>query len=313
MKRALVTGGAGFIGSNLCDRLVADGCDVLALDDMSTGTAANFASASAAGAQLIEADVAAGTAVTEAIAAFQPDAVFHLAARASVGASVADPLEDARVNVLGTLATLNAAQAGGVARFVYVSTGGAVYGDVTEYPTPETSPISPESPYGTSKYAGEMYTRLFNRLHGMSTATLRLANIYGPRQDAHGEGGVVAIFSKAMVSSTPVTVNGDGLQTRDFVMVDDVVSACLAAANSSFTGACNIATGQETSVLDLIEGLEAAAAGELDFKHGPERDGEVRRSLLDPSLAAQALGWQAATGLEQGLRATLAWQQSTLS
>lgn len=277
---------------------------------MSTGTEANFANAAAAGAELLEADVAAGNSVAEAVAAFRPEVVFHLAARASVGASVADPAEDARVNVLGTLATLSAARAAGVARFVYVSTGGAVYGDVTEYPTPETSPISPESPYGTSKYAGEMYTRLFNRLHGLSSITLRLANIYGPRQDAHGEGGVVAIFSRAMVDSARVTVNGDGLQTRDFVMVDDVVDACIAAAASDFAGACNISTGQETSVLDLIAALESASGRSLDFVHGPEREGEVRRSLLDPALAAQAIGWQPATGLEAGLKATLAWQRS---
>lgn len=307
--RALVTGGAGFIGSNLVDRLVADGHQVVAIDDLSTGNRSNLEGAIAGGAALIEADVAEPGAVEAAVRAHSPDVVFHLAARASVGASVANPAEDARVNVLGTLETLSASAKGGVGRFVYVSTGGAVYGDVSEYPTPETATIAPESPYGTSKYAGEMYCRLFSRLHGLSTATLRLANIYGPRQDALGEGGVVAIFSRAAVSGAVATVNGDGLQTRDFVMVDDVVSACLAAAASDFAGACNIATGEETSVLDLVEALRSAGGGKaLEYVHGPAREGEVRRSLLDPALAAEAIGWAAKTPLEEGLRRTLEWQ-----
>jgi UDP-glucose 4-epimerase len=306
--RAVVTGGAGFVGSNLVDRLVADGWSVTVLDDLSTGSSENLAPALNAGAELVEMDVAEPGAAASVINLVKPEAVFHLAARASVGASVADPREDARVNVMGTLSVLGAAVDAEVKRLIYVSTGGAVYGDVSQYPTPESATIAPESPYGTSKYAAEMYCKTFSRLHGISTMTLRLANVYGPRQDALGEGGVVAIFAKALVEGLHATVNGDGLQTRDFVMVDDVVEACIKAWGSDFQGACNIATGIETNVLELISGLEAAGARSLSFSHGPARDGEVRRSLLDPSLAAEALGWAAEVDFVDGLKRTLDWQ-----
>ena len=306
--RAVVTGGAGFVGSNLVDRLVADGWEVTVLDDLSTGSSTNLESAVNAGAELIKLDVASPGAAAKVISSAKPEAVFHLAARASVGASVADPLEDARVNVMGTLNVLGAAVDAGVKRLVYVSTGGAVYGDVSEYPTPETAKIAPESPYGTSKYAAEMYCKTFSRLHGISTMTLRLANVYGPRQDALGEGGVVAIFAKALTDGLHARVNGDGLQTRDFVMVDDVVEACMKAWASDFQGACNIATGIETNVLELIAGLEAAGSRTLSFSYGPARDGEVRRSLLDPTLAASELGWAAQVEFVDGLKRTLAWQ-----
>jgi len=306
--KAIVTGGAGFIGSNLVDRLLADGCEVKVLDDLSTGSEHNLQPALSAGAELIELDVAAPGAAAKVISAAKPDAVFHLAARASVGASVANPLEDARVNVMGTLNVLSAAVDAGVKRVLYVSTGGAVYGDVSQYPTPETAVIAPESPYGTSKYAAEMYCRTFSRLHGLSTMTLRLANVYGPRQDALGEGGVVAIFAKALTDGLHATVNGDGLQTRDFVMVDDVVEACIKGWASDFQGACNIATGIETNVLELISGLEKASSKALSFSHGPAREGEVRRSLLDPTLAREELGWAAEVEFVDGLKRTLEWQ-----
>ena len=306
--RAVVTGGAGFVGSNLVDRLVADGWAVTVLDDLSTGSATNLEPALKAGAELVKLDVAEPGAAAAVISAAKPDAIFHLAARASVGASVADPLEDARVNVMGTLNVLGAAVDAGVNRLLYVSTGGAVYGDVSQYPTPETAVIAPESPYGTSKYAAEMYCRTFSRLHGLSTMTLRLANVYGPRQDALGEGGVVAIFAKALTDGLHATINGDGLQTRDFVMVDDVVEACVKGWASDFQGACNIATGIETNVLELIAGLEQAGAKSLSFSHGPARDGEVRRSLLDPKLAGEALGWAAQVEFVDGLKRTLDWQ-----
>ena len=312
MTRVLVTGGAGFIGSNLVDRLTADGNEVTVIDDLSSGSLGNLEGAIANGANLVEGDIAEAGVVAKVVADVRPEVIHHLAARASVGHSVADPGEDARVNLLGTLNVLEAARAAEVGRLVYVSTGGAIYGDATLYPTPETADIGPESPYGVSKYGGELYWTMYSHLHGLSTVTLRLANIYGPRQDPAGEGGVVAIFCRALLDGSKATINGDGLQTRDFVMVDDVVAACLAAASTDVGGSFNVATGEETSVLDLVEALAAAdGARSLDVGHGPARDGEVRRSLLDPTKAGEVLGWRASTGLEDGLRRTLAWQAST--
>ena len=307
--RVLVTGGAGFIGSNLVDRLVADGLEVVAVDDLSSGSRDNLEEAIAAGATLVEADIAEPGAIAKIVGEHRPSVVHHLAARASVGGSLADPAEDARVNLLGTVRVLEAARSGGVERLVYVSTGGAIYGEADTYPTPETAAVRPESPYGVSKYGAELYCSIQPALHGLSTVTLRLANVYGPRQDPAGEGGVVAIFCSRLLEGGRATINGDGLQTRDFVMVDDVVDACLSAAASDFGGACNIATGAETSVLDLVAALDRAGGSRtLDFEHGPARDGEVRRSMLDPSLAAAKLGWRARTALSDGLRRTLDWQ-----
>lgn len=307
--RVLVTGGAGFIGSNLVDRLVASGDAVTVVDDLSSGSKANLEAAIAGGAELIEADIADPGRLDAIVDGAKPELIHHLAARASVGHSVADPGEDARVNLLGTVRVLEAARRCGASKVVYVSTGGAIYGDADSYPTTEDAAVRPESPYGVSKYGAELYCRMYTALHGLPTVTLRLANVYGPRQDPAGEGGVVAIFCRALLDGSGATVNGDGLQTRDFVMVDDVVEACLAASRTDFDGACNIATGSETSVLDLVSALEAAGDGRaLDFVHGPARDGEVRRSLLDPSLAASAIGWSARTALEDGLRRTLDWQ-----
>ncbi|MEI6446851.1 MAG: NAD-dependent epimerase/dehydratase family protein [Actinomycetes bacterium] len=312
VSRVLVTGGAGFIGSNLVDRLTVDGHEVTVVDDLSSGSRANLEGAIVNGATLVEGDIAEAGVVAAAVAEARPEVIHHLAARASVGHSVADPGEDARVNLIGTLNVLEAARTGQVGRLVYVSTGGAIYGDAAVYPTPETADIGPESPYGVSKYGGELYWTMYAHLHGLSTVTLRLANIYGPRQDPAGEGGVVAIFCRALLDGTKATINGDGLQTRDFVMVDDVVAACLAAGESHVGGSFNVATGEETSVLDLVEALASAGGVRtLDVAHGPARDGEVRRSLLDPSKAREVLEWQASTGLEDGLRRTLAWQAST--
>jgi UDP-glucose 4-epimerase len=294
--RALVTGGAGFIGSTLADALQARGDEVLVLDDLSTGRRGNLAG----GPDLLEGSILDPDDLRAAFARAAPDVVFHLAAQIDVRRAVADPAFDARVNVEGTIRVLEAARAVG-ARVVLSSTGGAIYGEADTVPTPEDAPERPLAPYGQAKLAAEGYTGLFARLHGLSTVALRYANVYGPRQDPLGEGGVVAIFcGRAQAGETAATVFGDGRQTRDFTYVGDVVEANLLAAASAVTGAYNVGTGVETTVLDV------AAALDLAPEHAPDRPGEVRRSCLDPARAAAALGWRPRTAFADGLAATLA-------
>ncbi len=297
--RALVTGGAGFIGSNLVDALLARGDDVSVVDDLSTGRRENLDAALAKGAVLHEESITDGPAMTALLAGERPEAVFHLAAQIDVRRAVEDPAFDAAVNVGGTAVMLEAARAAGTQRFVLASTGGAIYGDCDQLPTPESAPQAPISPYGASKAAAETYLALYTRLHGLSTVALRFANVYGPRQDPLGEGGVIAIYCHAAANSRQVRVFGDGRQTRDFVYVGDVAAALIAAAVSDVTGAYNIGTGEETSVLELVERLE------LEPTFEPERPGEVRRSALDPAAAREALGWEPAIPLDDGLARTM--------
>ena len=293
--RALVTGGAGFIGSNLVDALLARGDEVSIVDDLSTGRRENLA----ADATFHEASITDGPRMAELLAEERPEAVFHLAAQIDVRRAVADPAFDAAVNVGGTAVMLEAARAAGTRRFVLASTGGAIYGDTDRLPTPEDVPAAPISPYGASKAAAESYLALYARLHGLSTVALRFANVYGPRQDPLGEGGVIAIYCHAAANSRQVRVFGDGRQTRDFVYVGDVAAALLAAADREVTGAYNIGTGRETTVLELVERLE------LEPTFEPERPGEIRRSCLDASAAREALGWEAQTALDDGLQRTM--------
>jgi UDP-glucose 4-epimerase len=301
-SRAVVTGAAGFIGSHVVDRLREAGSEVVGIDDLSTGRRENLPP----DVDLHEADVRDAKAMRAIVGDARPDTVVHLAARASVPRSVEAPEEDAAVNVVGTATMLEAARRAGVRRFVYVSTGGALYGDTEQVPTPEDAPIRPMSPYGTSKWGGELYCDLYARLHGASAVTLRLANVYGPGQDPFGEAGVIAIFCERLKSGGRPTVFGDGRQTRDYVYVGDVADVTVAAADADVTGALNVGTGAETSVLELVDGLrEAAGANGFDPEHAPERPGEVRRSCLDPGRARHELGWRAGTSLRDGLRATL--------
>ncbi|HEU0305304.1 MAG TPA: exopolysaccharide biosynthesis polyprenyl glycosylphosphotransferase [Gaiellaceae bacterium] len=299
--RALVTGGAGFIGSQLVDRLVEDGFDVVALDDLSAGRTGNLAQAFGAGARLETADVTCAEDMRRLFIAHRPEVVFHLAAQIAVSRAVEEPLMDATANVVGTLSVLEAARACGAQRLVLASSGGAIYGDALVKPTPEHAPLVPLSPYGTAKLAAEQYTALYNDLYGLSTATLRLANVYGPRQGLGGEGGVIARFCRALVDGEPAQVFGDGLQTRDYVHVRDVVAAFAAAGHSQASGAFNIGTGTETTLLDLLEALDWHAT----FHEA--RSGEVRRSSLDATAAARELGWHACTPLVDGLAETLAF------
>jgi UDP-glucose 4-epimerase len=295
--RTLVTGGAGFIGSNLVDALVDRGDEVLVLDSLSTGRRDQVHSAAA----FREGSVADEPLLAEIFAAHRPEVVFHLAAQIDVRRSVEDPVADARVNVGGTIAVLAAAARHDARRFVFSSTGGAIYGDAGTVPTPELAPERPLSPYGQAKLAAEGYCGLFARLHGLSALPLRYANVYGPRQDPLGEGGVVAIFCNRARAGRTATIYGDGTQTRDFVYVGDVVAANLLAADSALEEAVNVGTGVETSVNDL-----AAALPELAVEPGPRRAGEVQRSCLDAARAAAELGWRPRTNLADGLARTLA-------
>jgi len=305
--KAIVTGGAGFIGSNLVDALVERGDDVEVLDDLSTGRPGNLEGALSRGAVLHEGDVRDAARVAALVAGAAPDVIFHLAAQIDVRRAVADPAFDADVNVAGTISVLEAARRAGVARLVYSSTGGAIYGDAASIPTGEDTAPAPLAPYGQSKHAAEGYCGLYARLYGLSTVSLRYANVYGPRQDPHGEGGVVAIFCGKLAEGGRPVAFGDGRQTRDYTYVGDIVAANLAAAGSHWAGACNVGTGTETTVLELAAALrELDGARGFELEHAPERPGEVHRSAVDPSLAREALGWEARVALPEGLRRTLA-------
>jgi UDP-glucose 4-epimerase len=299
----LVTGGAGFIGSNVVDALVERGDSVTVLDNLSTGNPENLEHALQRGAMIQKVDLRDGQAVRRAFAATRPEVVFHLAAQVDVRYSVEDPTGDAQSNILGTIAVLESALASGAHRVVNSSTGGGLYGEADVLPTPEDHPIKPLAPYGQGKHGAEGYCELYTRLHGLSTVSLRYGNVYGPRQNIHGEAGVVAIFCGALLEGRRPTVFGDGRQTRDWVEVGDVVRANLLAAESTVTGPLNIAWGRETSVLDLVAALNelAQAAVSLDPVFAPERAGEVKRSCLDPARARRELAWEAEVELGVGL------------
>jgi UDP-glucose 4-epimerase len=296
--RAVVTGGAGFIGSHLVEALLARGDDVHVVDNLATGNRANVAE----GATFHERDIREP--LDDVFAQAQPETVFHLAAQADVGTSVAKPQLDAEVNVLGTLRLLEAARASG-AQMVFSSTGGAIYGEC-ERPAREDDPRQPLSPYGTSKLAGEEYLATWNRLHGMRNVALRLGNVFGPRQLAKLEGGVIAIFMERLASGSPVRIFGDGRQTRDFVYVGDVVDAALAAAGHR-GGTYNVGTGRETSVAELHAACRAVSGSGEEPRFEPARLGDAQRSVLDVSRIERDLGWRARTTLEDGLRRTWEW------
>jgi UDP-glucose 4-epimerase len=311
--KAVVTGGAGFIGSNLVDALLERGDDVTVIDDISTGRRENVAEALGRGARLIESDIRDTEAMASVVAEAKPEVVYHLAAQIDVRVSTARPAFDAGINVLGTLNMLEAARAAGARRFVYTSTGGAIYGEADVLPTPEDAPLNPEAPYGQAKYAGEGYCALYRRLHGLSTVSVRLGNVYGPRQDPLGEAGVIAIFCGRLLEGKRPTVFGDGKQTRDYIYVSDVVDAITAAAAAGEAdGAFNVGRGAGTSVLELVDalgrlgeelGIRSRESFEPEF--APHRPGEVQNSTLDPAKARAELGFEAKVALAEGLRRTL--------
>jgi UDP-glucose 4-epimerase len=305
--RTLVTGGAGFIGSNLVDALVARGDEVAVIDDLSSGKRENLAGALDAGAKLHVGDIRNRDAVEQAFDAANPELVFHLAAQMDVRRSMEDPGFDASVNVVGTANLLDAARRHDVGRFVNTSTGGAIYGDTEVMPTPETVTPEPVSPYGQSKQCAELYCGWAGRLYGLPTVTLRYGNVFGPRQDPAGEAGVIAIFCGRVLDGERPIVFGDGTATRDYTFVSDIVAANLAAAdNRDAAGAFNIGTGVESSVLEMVDALRKAAGLEtLEPEFKPPRQGELERSSLDVSLAERELGFKAVVSLDEGIALTL--------
>jgi UDP-glucose 4-epimerase len=296
-ERAVVTGGAGFIGSHLVDSLVRDGFEVLVVDDMSAGDASRLAPE----AQLAKVDITDNAALAAAFDAFRPQAVYHLAAQASVTASVSDPGRDCIVNVLGTLNVVEAARQHG-APLVFTSTGGAIYGEEVPLPTAEDQVALPLSPYGASKLAAESYVRSWSAAHGIPNAVMRLANVYGPRQTPHGEAGVVAIFSYRLWAGEPCTLFGHGSPTRDYVHVLDVVAALRAASGKN--GIFNVGTGVETDVATLYARLAHAAGSTAEPSLADLREGELRRSCLDASHARSELGWTPGIAVADGLAST---------
>ncbi|MGH7665060.1 MAG: NAD-dependent epimerase/dehydratase family protein [Gemmatimonadaceae bacterium] len=308
--RVLVTGGAGFIGSHVADAFLAEGFEVEVLDDMSTGRRENVPRA----ARLHELDVRSREAA--AIAGNGGfDAILHLAAQIDVRKSVADPVRDASLNIIGTLNLLEAVRAGERRpRFVLASTGGAVYGDFVTPPNEEDFEKDPESPYAVAKLAAEYYMAYYARVHGMDTAALRFANVYGPRQDPHGEAGVVAIFCNRILDGKPLTIFGDGKQTRDYVYVGDVARAVVLTATAALppaerlnTRAFNVGTGVATSVIELAERLRRAAGSSVKEVHAPARPGEQQQSFVRIEKAGAELGWRPSVTLERGIADTYAW------
>jgi UDP-glucose 4-epimerase len=298
--KVLVTGGAGFIGSHIVDRLVADGHELVVVDDLSTGHVEHLHKK----ARFYQMDLQSPW-LEELFRIERPDAVVHQAAQASVRRSVEDPVFDASVNVLGTAGLLQASARHDVRRFLFASTGGALYGDADVIPTPEDYPTLPVSPYGAAKLAGEVYLRTFHALHRLSYAALRYANVYGPRQDPHGEAGVVAIFTRRLLSGERARINGDGAQTRDFVYVGDVADANARALTSDVVGSFNVGTGVETDVTSIFRLLKRLTGSNQAEEHGPPMPGEQRRSVVDARKIEKVLGWRPQTSLEAGLDATV--------
>lgn len=312
--RILVTGGAGFIGSHLCQRFLREGHDVHAVDDLSTGTFDNIQDvAENERFSFTEIDIVS-EAFTQFVTALRPEVVVHLAAQMDVRKSVADPLADARVNVLGTVRLLAAASQCAAARIVFASSGGTVYGEPDMVPVRETAPLRPLSPYGAAKVAGEAYVSAFAGLYGMQYCTLALGNVFGPRQDPHGEAGVVAIFAKAMLSGAPTRIYGDGNAVRDYVHVDDVVKALWQAAIGRGDGQrFNVGTGRGTSVRELHTAIARVVGVPDEPVMLPRRTGELDRIVLDVTAAKSGLRWSPAVSLEDGLIGTVDWLRANLS
>jgi UDP-glucose 4-epimerase len=312
--RAIVTGGAGFIGSNLVDGLLARGDQVTVIDDLSTGRRENLDGAIERGARLCVLDIRDAAELAGVVEQDKPDAIFHMAAQIDVRRSLAEPAWDSSINVGGTINVLEAARIHGVARVVNTSTGGAIYGDAQTIPSDEQTPPLPEAAYGQSKLAAEGYLGLYERLYGLSSVTLRYGNVYGPRQDPLGEAGVIAIFCGKLDTGETPTIYGDGLQTRDFGYVGDVVAANLAAVDASVTGPVNIGTGVETTVLELVKILrELGGVEHFEPQFAPARLGELARSCLDIRRARETLGWAPTVSIREGLRLTLEAARANLS
>lgn len=305
--RILVTGGAGFIGSHVAEAYLAVGHEVLVVDNLSSGKRENLP----AGARFEQLDIR-DKEISALCQDWRPEVICHQAAQVDVRRSVADPVFDAEVNILGMLGLLEAARAARVAKVIFASSGGAIYGEQETFPAPETHPLNPCSPYGVSKLAGEKYLGYYRQVYGLPYVALRYANVYGPRQDPFGEAGVVAIFASKLIRGEQPIINGDGRQTRDYVFVADVARANLLALKPGLSGAFNIGTGQETDVVSLFGELRSLAGSSAPAEHGPAKAGEQRRSVLDARLAADRLGWRPEVGLKEGLRRTVDYFRAAL-
>jgi UDP-glucose 4-epimerase len=305
MAKILITGGAGFIGSHVADGYLALGHEVVVVDDLSTGHRANLSDR----ARLYEADLT-DAALARILERERPDVVNHHAAQKSVRLSVEDPAEDARINIIGSLRLLELSRRHGVKKVVFISTGGAIYGEEAPIPTPEEAPAWPVSPYGIAKLSVEHYLFYYGVQFGMPYVVLRYANIYGPRQDPHGEAGVVAIFVERLLDGQECTIYGDGEQTRDYVYVGDLVRANVAALDEKVHGIYNIGTGRETSVNELYQRLQAVMRVNRSPRHAPARPGEQRRSAVDIRKAAREMGWRPEVALPEGLARTVEYFQA---
>ena len=304
--RTLVTGAAGFIGSTLVDRLLADGHSVIGVDDLSTGRSENLGPAERhADFEFVKADIVDADLIG-LLADTKPEVIFHLGAQISVRHSVDDPPFDATVNVVGTVRLAEAARRAGVRKIVHTSSGGSIYGTPPSYPTDEATPTDPTSPYAASKVAGEVYLNTFRNLYGLECSHIAPANVYGPRQDPHGEAGVVAIFAQALLAGRPTKIFGDGSDTRDYVFVDDVVNAFVLASGEAGGGQrFNIGTGVETSVRELHSEIAKAIGAPDDPEFHPPRLGDLRRSCLDISRAESVLGWRPTVKFDVGVARTV--------
>lgn len=298
--KILVTGGAGFIGSHVCDEFVAFGHEVIALDNMSSGKKENLHPK----VRLVELDIRSPEA-GHLIKTEKPDVVCHLAAQMDVRKSVEDPRFDAEANILGFLNLLEASRLSGVKKVIFSSTGGAIYGEQDKFPADESHATRPVSPYGVSKASGELYLGYYKAQYGLNYVALRYANVYGPRQNPHGEAGVVAIFSQRLVKGQSCTIFGDGKQSRDFVYGKDVARANYLAFQKDFVGPINIGTGKETDINELYKMLADAAGSKEPAKHAEGKPGEQKRSCIDPSRAKKVLGWEPTVQVRDGLRKTI--------
>lgn len=303
--KILVTGGAGFIASNVADAFIAEGHDVVIVDDLSSGVRANVNPK----ATFYETDVRAPE-VAAIFAKERPEVLCHHAAQINVRESVANPVLDAEVNIVGLLNLLENGRRNGLRKVLLASTGGAIYGEQDVFPAPETHPTAPLSPYGIAKRASELYLFFYADTYGIDYVALRYANVFGPRQNPHGEAGVVAIFIEKLLRGEEPVINGDGKQTRDYVFVRDIVLGNLAALKTDYRGAINLGTGIETDVNEIFHALLRVGGFSAPERHGPAKAGEQRRSVIDNSLAGRVLGWQPSVSLDEGLRQTVEFFRS---